>query len=280
MINEEIEFLNDRYVSGRVSIIMGIYNCADTLAEAIDSILAQSYNNWELILCDDGSIDNTYNVARKYQEAYPEKIKLLQHKENCGLNITLNDCLAQASGEFIARMDGDDISLPTRLEKEVSFLRCNPNYSIVSCPMIYFDEKGEWGKGKVVKEPSKKTFAYRTPFCHAPAMVKREAFKACKGYSLDKSTLRSEDYDLWGRMYALGFRGGNLEEHLYMMRDGRKAFSRRKFSMAVNSFITKVRIAKLLHLPFWAYIRAIRPLLVSLIPWPLYCYLHKKKKKA
>lgn len=91
---------------------MGIYNCAETLPEAIDSVLTQTFSDWQLILCDDGSKDNTYGIAKEYQGRFPEKILLLQNEQNMGLNHTLNRCLQVASGEYVARMDGDDISLP------------------------------------------------------------------------------------------------------------------------------------------------------------------------
>lgn len=124
----------------KVSIIMGIYNCAATLPEAIDSILAQTFSDWQLVLCDDGSKDSTYTVAESYQEKFPNKIVLLQNERNMGLNHTLNRCLQIANGEYVARMDGDDISLPTRLEKEARFLDAHPEYAIVSTPMFFFDE--------------------------------------------------------------------------------------------------------------------------------------------
>ena len=109
----------------KVSIIMGIYNCADTLPEAIDSIVNQTYVNWELIMCDDGSKDTTYQIAEKYQKMYPDKIVLIKNEKNQGLNYTLNHCLQYVTGDYIARMDGDDLSLPTRLEKEVTFFENN-----------------------------------------------------------------------------------------------------------------------------------------------------------
>ena len=76
----------------KISIIMGIYNCANTLPEAIDSILQQTYKDWEIVLCDDGSSDETYEVASDYQKQYPEKIILLRNESNTGLNHTLNRC--------------------------------------------------------------------------------------------------------------------------------------------------------------------------------------------
>ena len=93
-----------------ISVIMAIYNCADTVACAIDSILNQTYSDWELILCDDGSVDDTYKIAEEYKNKYPDKIKLIKNPSNQGLPASLNNCLKKASGKYIARMDGDDIS--------------------------------------------------------------------------------------------------------------------------------------------------------------------------
>ena len=167
----------------KISIIMGIYNCASTLDEAIESIIAQTYPNWQMIMCDDGSSDNTYEVAEKYVKSDPERFVLIKNETNQGLNITLNNCLAIADGDYVARMDGDDISLPERFEKEVDFLNNHPEFAIVSTPMILFDESGEWGKtADPIKEPGIIDFAYHTPFhCHAPCMIKREAFLDVEG---------------------------------------------------------------------------------------------------
>ena len=106
----------------RISVIMGIYNCASTLREALDSLINQSYQDFEVIMCDDGSTDNTYAVAKEYCNLYPGKFILLSNDHNLGLNKTLNKCLQYAKGDYIARMDGDDISLPNRFKQEIEFL--------------------------------------------------------------------------------------------------------------------------------------------------------------
>ena len=106
----------------KISIIMGIYNCGKTLDEALKSILDQTYTDWEIVMCDDGSSDNTLEIAEKYQANYPEKVTVLKNEQNMGLNATLNKCLKATKGEYIARQDGDDISLPDRFIKEVKFL--------------------------------------------------------------------------------------------------------------------------------------------------------------
>ncbi len=101
---------------------MGIYNCEEYLAESIDSIIDQTYTNWELIMCDDGSTDNTLKIAKRYEKKYPQKIIVMKNYKNMGLNYTLNKCLEKVDSEYIARQDGDDISLPNRLEVEMDFM--------------------------------------------------------------------------------------------------------------------------------------------------------------
>ncbi len=146
---------------------MGIYNCAHTLAEALDSLLAQTYQDFKVIMCNDGSNDDTYKIAASYAASNPTKFVLINNERNMGLNYTLNHCLKYADTEFVARMDGDDISLPSRFEKEINFLDKHPEITIVSSPMIYFDEDGDFRNGGgIEKYPTKNDFINGTPFCH------------------------------------------------------------------------------------------------------------------
>ena len=131
----------------RITVIMGIYNCADTLVESLESLEAQTYKKFKVILCDDGSKDNTLEVAKKWVETHPG-YKVIRNEKNMGLNATLNRCLEYADTEFVARMDGDDRSLPHRFEQEVNFLDEHPQFAIVSGPMLYFDENGVFMKGR------------------------------------------------------------------------------------------------------------------------------------
>ncbi|WP_027089507.1 glycosyltransferase family 2 protein [Thomasclavelia saccharogumia] len=263
----------------KISIIMGIYNCASTLDEAIQSLLNQTYKDWKLIMCDDASSDDTYLVAKKYADKY-ENIILISNNENKGLNYTLNHCLKFADTKYIARMDGDDISLPTRLEKEVDFLENNPEYAIVGSNMIYFDETGDWGKSNSLKKPHKADFIKGTPFCHASCLVRNEAYKAVKGYSEGKNLLRVEDYHLWYKMYLNGFKGYNIEESLYKMRDDRNAINRRKYRYRINETYVRYLIVKNFKLSKINYLFILRPLAVGLLPNSVYEFLHKKRMKS
>lgn len=258
----------------RVSIIMGIYNCENTLDEAIQSLLDQTNQQWKLIMCDDGSKDNTYKKAKSYAEQY-ENIILIQNDKNMGLNYTLNHCLEHVDTEYVARMDADDISLPTRLEKEINFLDDHHEYAIVSTPMIYFDEHGDFRVGKGNGEVIKSDFIKGTPFCHAPCMVRSEAYRKVKGYTVAEKLLRVEDYHLWYKMYLYGYRGYNLKEPLYKMRDDRDAKNRRKYKYRINEAYVKYLIVRDFNLSKINYIKMLKPLIVGLLPTFLYDFLHR-----
>lgn len=261
----------------KISVIMGIRNCAGTLSGAIDSILNQTVQDFELILCDDGSADDTYAVARAYQEKYPDKIVLLKNERNLGLNTTLNRCLAAAQGSFIARMDGDDLCEPNRFAAELEALEKNPNMAIVSTAMTYFDENGTWGRCSVITRPQPADMLYSGAFCHAACLVRREAFDAVGGYTEDEKYLRVEDYDLWVKMYTKGYRGMNLTEALYHMRDDRNAAARRKFRYRINEARVCANAVRLLGLPKSGYLQTLRPILVGLLPGFVYDLLHRRR---
>lgn len=259
----------------RVSVLMGIYNCASTLPEALDSLFAQTFQDFKIILCDDGSTDNTYTVAKSYADRH-DNIVLVRNEKNMGLNYTLNHCLEYADTEYCARMDGDDISLPNRFETEIAFLDSHPEYDIVSCPMIYFDEEGDFKIGNAIEKPRPVDFVKGTPICHAPCMVRTEAYKKVNGYSVDKKLLRVEDYYLWIKMYAVGFKAYNIQEPLYKMRDDKKAYGRRSWNARKNEIYVKHVGYKMLKLPWYYQIYALRPLVAYMLPQWVYNSIHRR----
>ena len=249
-----------------ISVLMGIYNCASTLKEALDSHEQQTYKSFKVIMCEDGSIDNTVDIAMGFVHKNPQRYVLIRNVKNMGLNYTLNHCLEYADTEYCARMDGDDISTPTRFEKEIRFLDSHPEFAIVSTPMVYFDENGDFRTGKGGYEPTKDVCAISTPFCHAPCMVRTEAYKAVGGYTVDPRLLRCEDYHLWVKMFAKGYRGYMLDEPLYKMRDDRNAQRRRNFKGKIRVMNVQRYAIKTLKLPKWKYIYCLRPIIVGLLP--------------
>ena len=267
----------------KISIIMGIYNCEQTLREAIDSLLAQTFSDWELIMCDDGSTDNTFLIAQEYANKDSQKFILLKNDTNMGLNYTLNRCLSVARGEYIARMDGDDVSLPERFEKQVAFLEGNPQFALVSTPMVLYDDSGDWGQTKAIEYPQKKDFCKHAPFfCHASVMIRKDVLLDVGGYTVKKQLLRVEDCHLWYKIYAQGYVGANLLEPLYKMRDDRNAIARRTFKSRMNGiYVTWVGF-KMVKMPWYKYYYALKATVVeflkAIMPKWLYKMLHKRKQ--
>lgn len=249
----------------KISVLMGIYNCADTLNEAVKSIQNQTHKNWELIMCDDGSTDETYQIASEIAKS-DSRILLVRNKSNCGLNKTLNRCLNLATGEFIARMDGDDKSVPERFEKQLKFLEEHREFDIVSSPMILFDENGEWGQTSVIKFPKPKDIVTGNPICHAPVMMRKKCIDAVGGYTEDKRMLRVEDVNLWIKLYVAGYRCCNLDEPLYMMKNDQNALRRRKYKYRINSVYVRWQGCRLLKLGPKSYVKVMKPMVVGLVP--------------
>lgn len=258
----------------RISVIMGIYNCASTLQEALDSLYSQTYQDFEIILCDDGSTDDTYHIAMINKITHPN-IVLLRNNKNLGLNQTLNNCLQVSKGDFIARMDGDDISMPNRFEIEIKFLEQHPEYAIVSSPMEYFDENGTFMRSVGTGEVFKKDFLIGSPIFHAPCMVRKEAYIKVGGYSIDKKLLRVEDYHLWFKMYAAGFKAYILKNPYYKMRDDRNAFKRRTWSNRMNECYVKNIGFKMIGIPWYYGLYTIKPIIIGLLPPFFYNFLHR-----
>lgn len=260
-----------------ISVIMGIYNCETTVSDAIKSVLNQTYQDFEFIICDDGSSDNTYALAERFAHDYGDKIVLIKNDENKGLNFTLNHCLKYARGKYIARMDGDDLSLPERFEREIDFLEKHLDIAILGAELRVFDDFGTWGVHKFKDYPIAKDFLKGTPFSHSVCMVRREAYEAVDGYSEGKRLIRVEDYHLWVKMYSKGYKGANLKEELYLYRDDREGYQKRKFRYRINEAYVSLAAIKLLHLPVYDFVYAVKPILTGIIPYRIYNLLHRKK---
>lgn len=266
--------------SYQISVIMGIYNCASTLREALDSLLNQKYQDFKVIMCDDGSTDNTYEIAYEYVKGNQDKFILIKNEKNLGLNATLNRCLELVDTPFVARMDGDDISLPDRFEVQMEYLQQNKDVDFVSTAMICFDENGDFMTLKQSSEnPTKKDFIKKTAFYHAPIVIKTDALRNVNGYTVDNRLLRVEDYHLWMKLYAAGYRGHNIMEPYYKMRDDRNAQARRTWVNRRNETYVKWIGYRMLGLPFYVYPMCLVPIIKFCIPTFIYNYVHRRHGK-
>ena len=258
---------------------MGIYNCGSTLAQAIDSILAQTYPDWELILCDDASTDGTVAVAKRYAARYPDKIKLLRNERHSYLAYSLNRCLEAASGEFAARMDGDDSSLPERFAKQVAFLEEHPEIAIVGTAMQRFDDDGSLGAVVRSEEYPDRDTPYRgNVFQHATILARKDVIEALGGYTVLPRTQRGQDIDLWFRFLHAGYKGANLPDVLYMVRENEQAFRRRTVHTRWINFQTTLYGYRLLGYPWYRYWKPVVQFLKVLVPVGIIRWFHKRQK--
>lgn len=260
----------------KISVLMSVFNDAATVEKSIDSILNQSFADFELIICDDGSTDNTKELVRQKQKE-DGRIIFIENDENCGLSYSLNHCLSKAVGEYCARMDGDDLCDAERFQVQSDFLDEHPQYAFVSSTMKRFDEQGIYSVGNhCVSEPTPVDFIAGSPFCHAPVMIRTAAYQAVNGYRDIDRTRGVEDYDLWFRLYAAGYCGYNLNMPLYSMFDGRDADKRRTWRRRKNEAWVRFCGYRMLKLPKRYYVYALKPILLGMLPMPLYRVLHRK----
>ena len=261
----------------KVSVIMATYNCAGTVEKAIDSILAQTYENWVMIICDDGSTDHTLEILRRYKEEYPDKFVIIQNDRNRKLPYSLNHCLQYVETDLVARMDGDDWSTPDRFEKQVAFLMAHPEYVLVGTGITVFD--GRKSIASIVKTPipTKYTMLKDNAFSHATIMTYKHVYDELGGYSLDPSAERVEDVDLWCRFLAAGFKGYNLPDELYVILENVNAAKRRTFQARLNSARTRYRGYKLMGFCGLTCYKPYLLLLKALIPTGIYQIIHAWK---
>lgn len=250
----------------KVSILMGVYNCEKTLAESIESIEKQTYKDWELIMCDDGSNDHTYEIALGYAQKN-EKIRLIKNNQNVGLAKTLNNCLNHASGDYILRHDGDDLMVVNRIEKQVEYMAAYPECDVCGSGAYLFDESGMWGLRQPVKYPNKDSMVLGSQFIHPTVIMKREKLLEVNGYSNNKITKqRLEDYDLWLKFFEREFILHNIQEPLIYFREDKNSYTRksRKFRLAETR--ARLDACKRLKIPYLKRILAFKPLIVMLVP--------------
>jgi len=260
-----------------VSVIMGIYNCADTLPISIKSIIDQTYTDWELILCDDFSTDDTLSIAEKFANLH-SNIVLIKNEKNRGLAYSLNQCLQIARGKYVARADADDICLPTRFQIQVDFLNKNPKYQVVGSSVILYDETGDKNIRKMTEIPDKYDLAKSVPFIHPTIMMYKETYNILGGYTVSKRTRRGQDADLWYRFYAAGFKGFNIQQPLCKYHESLNDYKKRNFKVRYMGMKTKFIGFRRLNLPIKYYIFVFKPLVSAIIPNRVMYFYHKRLK--
>lgn len=191
----------------KVSIILPTYNGEKFISQSLDSVISQSYKDWELLVIDDGSKDNTSKIVNNYSRK-EERIKYIKNEKNLGIQKTLNKGLKLAKGGYIARIDDDDIwSDKDKLKKQVEFLDKNKEYVLVGTGTIVVDENRKELYRFLPPEKDKdirNKMLYKNCFTHSSIMFKKDSALKFGGYSENKESRHIEDYDLWLKLGTVG----------------------------------------------------------------------------
>ncbi len=201
-----------------ISVVMPVYNSKNTIRRSIDSILSQTYRDFEFIIINEGKTDDgTTEILKEYERA-DERIVLVNKSvyEKCGIAISLNIGLEMARGKYIARMDADDYSFPERLRKQFDYMEKNPNIVVCGTKIEFFDGRTHDGfnyysDNEMIKADS----LFENPIAH-PTVIIRKSYIDQHGlkYSEEKPNVIPEDYDLWLRILDIGGELSNLDEVL------------------------------------------------------------------
>jgi glycosyltransferase involved in cell wall biosynthesis len=224
----------------RVSILLPVFNAEATLSECLDSLLSQTFGDFEIIAVDDGSTDGTADLLLNYQHR-DKRIKVIRI-EHSEIVTALQTAAKQASAPCLARMDADDISLPRRLEKQVALLDRRPDIALAGCLvgevpgfplgggyLQYF----AWINALIEPEQIAGNLYVESPLAHPTVMFRRGPYLAVGGYQ-DHGW--PEDYDLWLRMHLAGYKFAKVPEELVLWRDHDARSSRRNHRYDVDAF--------------------------------------------
>ncbi len=222
-----------------VSVLMPVYNCEKYIFESVKSVLNQTFTDFELIIIDDCSTDATLSIIKSINDS---SIILIEKPKNSGYTDSLNHGISIAKGTYIARMDGDDICMPERFEKQVAFL--NANREVILCGTAI----QIIGSDKVLKHPLKHEeilvkLCFGTSFCHPSIMVRKEILLE---NNYNKNFEPAEDYELWTRLAFLG-KLANLDTVLLQYREHPNQISNTNTSVQLNNALT-AKLQMLNHL--------------------------------
>lgn len=192
-----------------LSVLMPVYNCETYLAEAIESILNQTYTNFEFIIINDGSSDDSEKIINSYSD---DRIRYIKNEKNLGLITTLNNGIELANGEYVLRMDADDFSYPERFEKQVLFMQMNPDIALSGTWFLKSDRVNK-NTNPTTFEGCKLNLINNSVLCH-PSVIFRKVSIVNANIKFNPIALHAEDYQFWIDIVKAGLKISNLPEVL------------------------------------------------------------------
>lgn len=249
-----------------ISVIIACYNGEKYIDACLEALLNQTYQNIEIIVCDDASKDHSLKMLEAWAEK-DRRIKVLSNEKNLYAAATRNRCLQEAKGKYIAIQDVDDISDVRRIEVLVESMKAS-GVDFVSSAAGAFSTTPQHiehvYRGK--KEyPTRRSFLWGIPFFHPATLFTRECLLAVNGYRIAKETRRGQDYDLFMRLYAAGYKGKRIPDVLYYYREDAGNIKRRDFDSCIGEYTIRRKGFKALGLMPWAWPYTLKPFVSHLI---------------
>lgn len=210
----------------KISVIMSVYNGEKYLREAIESILNQTFTDFEFLIVNDGSTDKTSEILKEYSQR-DNKIKIINNSENIGLTRSLNKAIKLSKGKYIARIDANDISLPKRLEAQFNFMEKNPHVGLVSSYTQFIDEEDNPLDriNRPAIEMNPRRLFFDSQICHSSIMIRKKILDRIGNY--DEKFLYSQDSDLTFRIFRIA-KIAVVPEVLILWREQKSSISTKK----------------------------------------------------
>lgn len=248
-----------------ISVVMSVYNEEQHVSQAMESILNQTFNDFEFIIVNDGSVDKTYEIIKRYAEK-DKRIRIINHAKREGLANSLNDGIKIAQGKYIARMDADDISLPERFQRQVEFMERNPQTGAIGSCYQEVDESGNILPRK--QNPRswkdiKKALFFYNPISHPTVMIRKEVLKKAGTY--DETFPTSQDYELFSRIAQFS-ELRNHDEVLLIRRFPKKVSGGKMQRQTIDSLIIQIRMLKRGSYPLHYVVFMLKNLIALVIP--------------
>jgi glycosyltransferase involved in cell wall biosynthesis len=222
-----------------VSVLISVYNGEDFISKAIDSVLVQTYKNFEILLIDDNSKDSTSDILIKYAKKFPKKIKLFRNKKNIGLTKCLIKIMKNSKGKYIARLDADDFWHKDKLKIQINFLNKNKKVVLLGSSGFKVDSNNnvisKIGLNNLNHKSLKNKLLFKNYFLHSSIIFKKNIYYKSGGYNSDFKF--SQDYDLWLKISKIG-NIGNLDDNLiYLSQHKNSITSKNKKIQSLYAFI-------------------------------------------
>lgn len=258
----------------KITVLMSVYNEKEKdLRQAIESILNQTYKEFEFLIINDGKDIKVDEIIKSYND---DRINLIHNAENIGLARSLNKGLKIAKGEYIVRMDSDDISHPKRIEQQLDFIENHKEYSIVSGRANIFNEEGIYLTTNRSGEISKEDFIKGTPFIHPTMIIRKKDINSIGGYPEYR---RCQDYAMAMNMYANGYKGYIMNDILIDYRMNSEGYKKKKFKHRVNEAKIRLVYYRKLKMKWYSYIYVFKPIFIGLIPKKILKLYHEKHRR-